>query len=61
MSEFFQVGQVWLSPKGYFHKVVSVEGVNVTMRAGKYGNGRKTKRNKYAIGGWTIHTEELTQ
>ncbi len=49
----FRVGDVWMSPKGLEHLVVSVERDRVpmaTLRAGVAGSGRKTTRRWDSIG-----------
>lgn len=53
-GERFQVGEVWLSPKGYFYKVTEVNGVQAVLRMGKDGTNRKVLRNKYKVIGWTL-------
>lgn len=53
-GEQFQVGEVWVSPKGYFYKVTECKGVQVTLRMNIHGTGRKVLRNKYKIIGWTL-------
>lgn len=53
-GEQFQVGEVWVSPKGYFYKVMENNGSQVVMRMNIHGTGRKIFRNKYKTIGWTL-------
>ena len=57
----FRVGDVWMSPNGLEHLVVSVERdpkhrdrvLMATLRAGVAGSGRKTVRRWDAIGAYS--------
>lgn len=54
----FHVGQVWLSPRGYFYKVMDVNCCGqAVLRGGMNGNGRKVLRNKNAVIRWSLHSD----
>lgn len=56
----FRVGEVWISPRNFLYKVVSVEGEQATLRLGSTGYGRIVRRNVDAIKGWSFY-EDLAQ
>lgn len=53
-GERFRVGEIWLSPRSYFYRVVEVVGLQATLRMGRNGVGRKVRRSVDAISGWTV-------
>lgn len=53
----FRVGEVWMSPRNFLYKVVSVEGQQATLRLGSTGYGRIVRRNVEAIKGWSFYEE----
>ena len=56
---FFHVGQVWESPRGFLYRVVSVmRGGKATLRLGKDGNGRIIRRDWDAVIGWIIYSDD---
>lgn len=52
MNIEFKIGDIWLSPRGAFYKVVSVEGEHAILKMGIHGNGRKIKRRKDTTRNW---------
>lgn len=59
-GEVFQAGEVWMSPKGFFHLVIGYEEKpgkkkQAVLKLGITGFGRKKLRDWDAVNGWTIH------
>jgi len=58
-GERFQVGEVWVSPRGIIYKVVEITGNQATLRMGLHGNMRKQRRYVDAVNGWSIYKDGL--
>ncbi len=55
-GERFQIGEVWISPKGTLYLVKEVVGSQAVLRLGIHGMGqRKVYRNVDAIDGWSLY------
>ena len=55
-GEVFEIGQVWMSPRGFLYHVVGIEPGRhrqAVLRMG--GTGRKVRRDWDAVMGWVIH------
>lgn len=59
LDKHFEVGETWLSPRGYFYKVVDVQNNHAILKMGTHGLGRKIKRRKDATKNWQLHVETL--
>ncbi|HFY0440651.1 hypothetical protein [Escherichia coli] len=57
-GERFQVGEVWISPRGYLYLVKDIMGAQAILRMGASGGGRKVRRHVDAINGWTLYKPE---
>lgn len=57
MNKIFKLGEVWLSPRNYFYKVVAIEGEHVILRMGVHGKGKKIKRRADITKNWSLHIE----
>lgn len=54
--KLFQVGEVWISPKGTIFKVVRAYNPSqVVLGRGFDGSGRKVLRRCDRVDGWAIH------
>lgn len=55
-GERFQVGEVWISPKGALYLVKEAVGYQAVLRLGIHGMGqRKVYRNVDATDGWSLY------
>lgn len=54
MNIEFEVGDVWLSPRDYFYKVISIDGEHAILKMGINGTGRKIRRRKDTTKNWTL-------
>lgn len=55
-GERFQVGEVWISPKGTLYLVKEVVGNKAVLRLGLHGMGKRDNyRNVDAIDGWSLY------
>lgn len=59
VDKHFEVGQTWLSPRGYFYKVVDVQNNHAILKMGTRGLGKKIKRRKDTTKNWQLHVETL--
>lgn len=59
VDKYFEVGEIWLSPSGYFYKVVDVQNNHAILKMGTRGLGRKIKRRKDTTKNWRLHVETL--
>lgn len=62
-GEFFQPGEVWMSPKGILHRAMACAGNNggprkAVLRIGTDGSGRKVMRDWDAVDNWTLLSAE---
>jgi hypothetical protein len=54
----FHPGQVWMTPRGFLYKVISVQrGYAAVLRSGADGSGRKKKRDWDAVINWRLYSD----
>lgn len=48
----FKTGQIWVSPRGIYHRVMDTNDFQAKMREGMDGSGRKSFRKIDVPSGW---------
>lgn len=57
VNKEFQINEIWLSPRGYFYKVIDIQNKHAILKMGTHGLGRKIKRRKDTTKNWQLHTK----
>ena len=50
----FMPGQLWISPRGFYYRVISVKDKKATLRMNINGTGKKVSRDETATKNWQL-------